>query len=345
MKVALITDTHFGVRQDRTEFHDNMRLFFSKLFFPTLKERNIDKVIHLGDIIDNRKKLDALTLEFMLEVFLDPLVENNIFVEYLPGNHDIYYRESLKLSAPMILLQRLADIRDHFTIVDRVRSSKFIPNATLVPWLCKENFNDSMRMLTKVPHGNIILGHFEFDGYNFSKLQTATHGQSPTFFAEFKHVYSGHYHHRHTKGNITYLGAPTEHTWINAGDPCGFHIYDTETGEVEFIVNPYTMFEYVEFANGNFELSHPKHIRLVVEDTDSPSDIQNAIKSLEESGAYSVKVVTKRSATVQAQVDSEEQVEDINIPGDSLTFLQSHAPQQLKPRLEDLFSRAILEVE
>ena len=52
MKIALLTDTHFGARNDSLLFLDFFRKFYENIFFPTLKERDITDVIHLGDVVD-----------------------------------------------------------------------------------------------------------------------------------------------------------------------------------------------------------------------------------------------------------------------------------------------------
>ena len=62
MKIALLTDTHFGARNDSLIFSDFFRKFYENIFFPTLKERGIRKVIHLGDVVDRRKFINFKTL-------------------------------------------------------------------------------------------------------------------------------------------------------------------------------------------------------------------------------------------------------------------------------------------
>ena len=51
MKIALVTDTHFGARNDNTAFADYFGKFYTDIFFPYLKENNINTIIHLGDIV------------------------------------------------------------------------------------------------------------------------------------------------------------------------------------------------------------------------------------------------------------------------------------------------------
>ena len=58
MKVAIITDQHFGARKSSRVFHDFFNKFYTNVFFPTLKKRGIDTVLDLGDTYDNRRTLD-----------------------------------------------------------------------------------------------------------------------------------------------------------------------------------------------------------------------------------------------------------------------------------------------
>ena len=55
MKVALITDQHFGARNDSSIFLDFYEQFYSEVFFKKLKEENVTKLLILGDTFDRRK--------------------------------------------------------------------------------------------------------------------------------------------------------------------------------------------------------------------------------------------------------------------------------------------------
>src|SRR5580704_5434111 len=78
-------------------------------------------------------------------------------------------------------------------------------------------------------------------------------GMSPALFDKFDVVASGHFHHKSTKGNINYLGSHGEFTWSDYNDERGFHIFDTETRELEFIPNPYRMFEKVHYSDDGWD--------------------------------------------------------------------------------------------
>ena len=46
MKLAIITDTHYGARKGSKLFHDYFEKFYDDVFFPTLDKEGIDTVIH-----------------------------------------------------------------------------------------------------------------------------------------------------------------------------------------------------------------------------------------------------------------------------------------------------------
>ena len=58
MKVAIITDTHYGCRKGSKYLHDYFELFYKNIFFPSLEEHGVEAVIHMGDAFDSRKSID-----------------------------------------------------------------------------------------------------------------------------------------------------------------------------------------------------------------------------------------------------------------------------------------------
>mgnify|MGYP003676164249 CR=1 FL=1 len=106
-----------------------------------------------------------------------------------------------------------------------------------VPWICNENYEESFEIISK-SKADICLGHFEFSGYDMYRGSPNPHGMDPGMFKHLPMVVSGHFHHRHTKGNITYMGNPYEITWSDYDDPRGFAIYDTQKKELNYVNNP-----------------------------------------------------------------------------------------------------------
>ena len=62
MKIAIITDQHFGARKNSKLFHDYFLKFYNDIFFPTLEREGITTVIDMGDTFDIRKSIDFSVL-------------------------------------------------------------------------------------------------------------------------------------------------------------------------------------------------------------------------------------------------------------------------------------------
>jgi metallophosphoesterase superfamily enzyme len=104
MKIALITDTHFGARGDHAAFDKHFKKFYEQSFFPTLDQRGIRNVIHLGDMFDRRKYINYLTLNNCREYFFDPLRDRKIKLDVIVGNHDVFYKNTNSINSPELLL-------------------------------------------------------------------------------------------------------------------------------------------------------------------------------------------------------------------------------------------------
>ena len=69
----------------------------------------------------------------------------------------------------------------------------------------------------------------------------------PRYLKSLTSPFSGHFHHKSDNGNVYYLPNPYQITWSDYKDPRGFHIFDTETRELEFILNPYEIFHKIYY--------------------------------------------------------------------------------------------------
>ena len=63
-------------------------------FFSVSEERNINHIIHLGDLFDRRKYLNFLTSKVCRDTFLLPIEGMEIETHILAGNHDRYYKDT-----------------------------------------------------------------------------------------------------------------------------------------------------------------------------------------------------------------------------------------------------------
>ena len=58
MKIALVTDLHFGARGDSVPFDNFFKKFYDDTFFPYLVEHGIKTIFDLGDTFDRRKYIN-----------------------------------------------------------------------------------------------------------------------------------------------------------------------------------------------------------------------------------------------------------------------------------------------
>jgi len=247
VKVAIVTDTHFGARGDSLAFSQYFKKFFEKVFWPTVFER-CEHVLHLGDLVDRRKYINFNSCYEMGQAFIKPAHEMGWKMTILAGNHDAYFKNTLRVNA----VRELVPSASQFTVIDYPTPFTIDPrqpDVLLVPWICDDNRAQCEKLVTQstLP---VCMGHLEFTGFEMYRGQVMDHGADPAPFSKFRQVFSGHYHHRSSKGNIHYLGAPYEMTWGDYDDPRGFHIWDTESGELEFIENPYKMHKKVHYEPG-----------------------------------------------------------------------------------------------
>jgi DNA repair exonuclease SbcCD nuclease subunit len=243
LKVAIITDQHFGARNDSIAFLDFFEKFYDNTFFPALDANAIDTVLVLGDTFDRRKYVNFYALDRAKKMFFDKLEERGIRVHMLAGNHDTYYKNTNEVNSPDLLLVEYGNIdvisKPETIVIDGT-------SICMMPWICPENYQESLDHITNTK-AEICMGHFEIAGFAMHRGMESHDGLAKETFEKFDLVFSGHYHHRSSDKHIHYLGNPYELTWQDYNDPRGFHLFDLDTRELEFFCNPYRMFERIEY--------------------------------------------------------------------------------------------------
>ena len=203
-RVALITDTHFGIRKGSQIFHDYFEKFYREVFFPTLEKENITTVIHLGDCFDVRKGIDYWSLDWAKRVFFDPLQDRGIQVHIVVGNHDIFYKNTLKINAPGLNLNEYENVTCYSSPQDVCLENE---NVFLIPWICEDNAEEFVEAMA-ASKASVAMGHLEIAGFYANQNYQCQHGTDARVFEQFSKVFSGHFHKKNSNGNITYLGNP-----------------------------------------------------------------------------------------------------------------------------------------
>lgn len=236
-KIVIITDTHFGARNDNQALMRKQAKFNSVLF-QYIRDNDIKHVVHAGDLFDRRKYINFNTLKFTREHFLEPLDSIGCQVHIVPGNHDLYYRNISDVNSMTELLRGYNNIHLYMKPTELDLDGKSL---LFLPWICDENYEESVEAIEK-SKSLYCVGHLELDGFEMYRGQFNNHGMSPMLFSRFDWVGSGHFHHRSIRENIHYLGAAYQLTWADYKDPRGFTVLDLDTGEYEFIDNNHEVF-------------------------------------------------------------------------------------------------------
>ena len=307
MKIAIITDTHYGAKKGSKYLHDYFELFYKNVFFPSLKEHGVEAVIHMGDAFDSRKSIDYQSLEWSKRVVFDNL--KNYDVHMVIGNHDTYYKNTNNVNSPELLLQTYSNIT---TYSDPTEINVGGLNILLIPWINQENEAKTLKMIGE-SKSKCAMGHLEFQGFRVNRQLIMEHGLDSTIFKNFTKVFSGHYHTRSDNGRIFYLGNPYEMYWTDVNDTRGFHIFDTETLTHTPINNPYKLFYNIYYEDTPYQLFDAteygnKIVKVIVRKKSKPKDFEKFVDKLYNAGVQDLKIVENFDIqeNEEFQIDEEE---------------------------------------
>jgi DNA repair exonuclease SbcCD nuclease subunit len=257
MNIGLITDTHFSFKKANQLFHDYFAKFYNDIFFPKLKELNIKTVVHLGDAFDNRKGVDYWALEWAKKNVYDCFQKLDIVVYNIAGNHDAYHKNTNQTNAIDLLL------KEYDNVIPISSPKEFCIDGLdtlMLPWICTDN-REKTDYLLKNTQAKVVFGHLELSGFAAYPGHIQTEGMDASIFKRFDRVYSGHYHTKSDDGKIYYLGNPYQMFWNDVDDDRGFHIFDTNTYELEYFKNPYNMFEKIYYEDTDYKKFKTSHLK------------------------------------------------------------------------------------
>ena len=309
MKYAILNDTHCGVRNSSDIFIGAQEQFYSQVFFPYLVENGIKHILHLGDYFDNRRMINTKALQANKEHFLDRLVELDIQMHIVPGNHDCYYKNTIFPNSVDLLLG------DHPNVVV-YNDPIVIDNILLVPWICADNYDSVMCTVKKHANKNMVcMGHFEFNGFEMHQGYKMTHGMDAAPFDAFGTVLSGHYHTKSKRKNITYLGSQMQFTWHDAADDKFFHVWDTSDDSLTSVYNPNKLYLKIDYNDdlidySKFEITDcdHKHIKIQVVQRNDPAMFDMLVASITDRATYHDLKIIEQNETF-----SSEEMEDVEL--------------------------------
>ena len=204
-RAAVCTDIHLGAKSNSVQ-HNQDCLDFIEWFIDTAKRANCETCFFLGDWHHHRATINVQTLHYSMQA-MEKLNSNFERVFFIPGNHDTYFRDKRDIHS--------VEWAQHLVNVKIINDWFEDGNVVIAPWLV----GDDWRTL-KSRKGKYLFGHLELPGFLMNaRIEMPNHDEiQSSHLTHFDHVFSGHFHQRQTKGNITYIGNCFPHNFSDAGD-------------------------------------------------------------------------------------------------------------------------------
>jgi hypothetical protein len=219
--------------------------------------------------------------------------KHGITMDIIPGNHDVYYKNTNELNA-------LKELQGHYmnevnlvmkpTVVDYDGMA-----IALVPWINTQNEKESLEFLANCK-ADIVGAHLELQGFEMSKGMPCMEGMDRKHFDRFDMVMTGHFHAKSTQNNIHYLGSQMEFFWNDCNDPKHFHVLDTETRELTPVVNPITIYEKIYYDHENMrkfkDLKYldNKFVKVIVTNKGDPYEFERFIDRVQSQKIHELKI-------------------------------------------------------
>jgi len=314
MKVAIISDTHYGARKGSKLFHDYFEKFYNNVFFPTIDKEGITTVIHMGDAFDSRKGIEFKSLKWSKRVVFNPLKERGIKMHLMVGNHDAYYKNTNEINAVDLLLKEYDNVEVYSSPTEV--SVGDLP-VLFIPWINEQNEKETNSIIKKTKC-SVAMGHLELNGFVATPGHIMEHGHDARAFNKFEKVFSGHYHARSDNGTVFYLGNPYEMFWNDVESPRGFTIFDTESLEHRPVNNPYRLFYKIFYEDTDHQTFNTseyenKIVKVIVRKKTDTKKFEKFIDKLYTSGVADLKIVENFQLDESEEFEADESEDTMSI--------------------------------
>jgi DNA repair exonuclease SbcCD nuclease subunit len=287
VKVLCLADFHYGVRKDNIHFYNYQKNFIHNVIVPFIEKYKPDCIVHLGDLVDNRISINFRTHEHLKTDFLDVMKNIDIPQYYIAGNHDSYYKNTLKINA----------LEKFVTHAEVILSPKIInikgEDFTFIPWICSDNQEETLNLLSSSAT-KYCFGHLEINGFEVRRGTLCNHGINKNLFENFQSTLSGHFHNRSIENNIRYIGSCFQFDWSDYGEYKGFALLETDTNQIEYYKNPYNIFNILDYDEDKIpDIKNIKntYVRINIKNKISESKFNDFISSVEDSETIKYNII------------------------------------------------------
>jgi DNA repair exonuclease SbcCD nuclease subunit len=234
------------------------------------KKNGCNTALFLGDWNNNRASINILTLNYSIKA-LEHLNANFDRVFFIPGNHDLYYRDKRDIQS----VEWAKHLKNVTICNDWLNEGDVI----IAPWLVGDDHKKISKLRGRYTFGHLELPHFLMN----AMVAMPDHSEiKREHFSHFEHVFSGHFHKRQTSNNITYIGNCFPHNYADAGDDERGAMILEWGGKPEYHSWPdqptYRVLTLSDLLNRTDEVLKPKmHVRVNI-DIDISYEEANFIK-------------------------------------------------------------------
>lgn len=345
MKIIILGDLHLGARNNSEIMMYHQSKFFEFLF-KYCKDNNISTILQLGDCFDSRKNINLRALQFSFETLFDKLEQNNIDFYTIIGNHDVFYKETLDITSSDLMLRNY----DKVHVYDQPETVGFDGiSFDLIPWICNEN-REAITKYIENSKSSYTIGHYEINGFKvFNDTMFEGGMTDKQLFKNYKQVFSGHFHLKSQKDNITYVGTPYQLNWSDANDNKGFIVFDTKDESWNYVYTNQNYYHYITYDDShpglNTDLNKVQmensFIKIIVKNKTKPFLYNTYLNRIFNSKPADVKIVEQSIIDKANNIISEIKAENtLDLINDYVDHIDYDKKDQLKQFMNQLYNEA-----
>jgi predicted phosphodiesterase len=194
----LITDTHFGVKQNSITWLNYQLEFIYEQLIPDIKqyEQSNTRLIHLGDVFDSRSSISTMVATKVVKALKDLAAVVDEFI-IIAGNHDFYSPNSDEIDTLTLLLK---DTNIKLVTKEVYESGDSI----YMPWYTWGQDISKYNIKNIFAHTDIITQPIPYHGVN---------------------IFSGHLHIPNLKGSLYNLGSCYALNFADSNQERGYYIF------------------------------------------------------------------------------------------------------------------------
>lgn len=310
MKKLLITDTHFGTRQNSITWLNKQMDFMYNQIIPYIENSNEPiHLIHLGDVFDSRSTISTLVASKVYDLF-KKLSNICSKITIICGNHDYYSPNSDQINSVSLILKDLN--------INIVSNDIFVDGEDLfIPWFEWFKTEKIKNTIQELKIKNIF-----------------THADIVTEEVGIKNIniFSGHMHTPKIDANkqLFNLGSSYSLDFGDSNSSRGYYIL--ENGKLDWVVNDQSI-NFYRFYNG--DILNPLNIKRIkpydyVEIYINSSQLSDQIYC---DAIKSINDICKNVWTIPQVVCNIDESETINMSNyDIDSIIENYLPENLKSK-------------